>query len=67
MKKKATDIRVYATDEASKKVFERIENIAKRTGLSISKVAGMAIRFGITDVEDRFLEAHELTPKPTKK
>lgn len=67
MKKKTTDIRVYATDEASEKLFERIENIAKRTGLSISKIAGMAIKFGITDVEDRLLEAHELAPKPSKK
>lgn len=62
MKKKSEAVKIYFSDENGKKVFERIENISKRTGLSVSKVAGMAVRFGIVEVEDRILDAHELEP-----
>ena len=67
MSKKTANIKIYFSDDAGKKVFERIENISKRTGLSVSKVAGMAVRFGITEVEDRILEPHEIESKSKTK
>lgn len=56
-------VQLYFTDANGKKTLSRIENISKRTGLSVSKVASMAVHFGITEVEDRLLEEKQLAVK----
>lgn len=66
-KNKPVRVQMYFTSLEARKVWERLENVSKRTGLSVSKVASMAVRFGITEVEDRFLEEHELEAKPKSK
>jgi hypothetical protein len=42
------------------KVFERLENLSKVTGLSLSKVSGMALRYGVTELEDRLIETEQV-------
>lgn len=59
-------------NKSNLKVYERIENVSKVTGLSISKVSAMALRFGVTELEERLIQPSELiqadkAPKKSKK
>jgi hypothetical protein len=44
----------------NKKVYERLENVSKITGLSLSKVSSMALRFGVSELENRLIEPSQL-------
>ena len=61
-KQKTISIKVYfqADDVAHMKVYKRLELLTKRTSLSASAVAGMALRFGLPRVEDALLEPVQL-------
>lgn len=46
----------------NKQVYERLENVSKITGLSLSKVSTMALRFGVSELEERLIEPSQLIP-----
>jgi NAD-specific glutamate dehydrogenase len=47
----------------SKPNFERLKNLSKHTGLKLSRVAVMAVNFGLTILEEKLLEPSELLEK----
>ncbi len=51
---KVVSVRVYFSGVDGQKFYDRLDGISKRTTLSISKIAGMALRFGIERVEAAF-------------
>ena len=68
-KRKIIPIKVYfqADDEAGMKVVKRVETIVKRTGLSVSAVAGLAIRYGLMKVEEALPEVKAVEGKKISK
>jgi hypothetical protein len=53
--------------ENSIKNYERLKNVSKHTGLKLSRVALMALNFGVTILEERLLEPNELIDKDKQK
>jgi hypothetical protein len=51
----------------SKSNFERLKNLSKHTGLKLSRVAVMAVNFGVAILEERLLEPEELLDKDKQK
>jgi hypothetical protein len=46
-------------NKSNLQVYERLENISKVTGLSISKISGMALRYGVSELEERLIQPSE--------
>jgi hypothetical protein len=63
MKKKLIPVRVYFSDA---EIVKRLENVAKLTGFSVSGVTALAVKQGITQVEEMFLETGQLLPAKKK-
>jgi len=59
-KQKLIVARAYFTDA---EIPNRLKHIAKVTGLSMSNVVAMSIRFGITQTEERLLDEKQLQKK----
>jgi len=62
-KKRVSPLRVamyFGKD--NKQVYERLENVSKITGLSLSKVSSMALRYGVRELEERLIEPSQLIP-----
>ena len=53
--------------ENSMKSYERLMNVSKHTGLKLSRVALMALNYGVTILEERLLEPKELIEKDRMK
>lgn len=68
-KNKSLSLKVYfqPDDEESMKVYARVERLCNKTGLSVSALVGMIIRFGVTEVEERLLEPEDVADEPKKK
>ena len=61
IKKRVSPLRVamyFGKD--NQQVYERLENVSKITGLSLSKVSSMALRFGVSELEERLIEPSQL-------
>lgn len=71
MKKKVeqvdrVDIKFYLMGDSGLEVARRLERISTETGLSVSKVVGMAVRYGLPEVEQRILNDNEQKTKAKK-
>ena len=70
MTKKRIAIKVYLMEDSE--IYRRVSSLAEKTTLSLSSVAGMAMRHGVPSVEQKMKElfdATETLPKsaPRKK
>lgn len=60
MKTKRVAIKVYL--EAEDEIYKRVEFLASKTTLSLSSVAGMALRYGLPSVEQTMKKLFEDDP-----
>jgi intergrase/recombinase len=63
-KKKLIPVKVYFSDEA---FVKRLENIARVTGFSLSGVTALAVKQGIAQVEEMFIEPSQVKEKEVTK
>jgi len=67
-KKSLVSVHVYLSPEGDEKqLLNRLGNVSKVTGLSVSRVCVMALQKGLASVEERFLEPDNLVPSGVQK
>ena len=65
-------VKIYLqNNDKGRKLHKRLENLSKKTGMSVSKLCAFAIGQGLASVEERLLDFTELediggTPKQAK-
>lgn len=60
-------VRIAVYFKGNMKSYERLENLTKHTGLKLSRVAMMAINYGVTALEEKLLEPEQLIDKDKAK
>lgn len=65
-KPERVDIKIYLMGDSGLEVARRLERVVTETGLSISQVAGMALRYGMPELEKRLLDDKQQSTKTKK-